>query len=98
MCDERCGIRTTSGMFKDWGIHLDKTMHIHEITGGLPEFAATYHAFTNLGVNVHVDIATTIAFFFIGKTIATWHRTKGFGEKFHVISEQWNFTGLRFAY
>ena len=95
MSNKRCSIRTTGGMFENWSVYFDKTVHIHEITGGLPEFTATHHAFTNLGVNIHIDIATTIALFFIGETIATWHRAKGFGEKFNGVSEEWNFTGLR---
>ena len=97
MSDEGCGIGATGGMFENWSIYLDKTVHIHEITGGLPKFTATYHAFTNLGVNIHIDIATTITFFFIGKAIATRHRPKGLGEKLNGVSEKWNFASLRFT-
>ena len=88
MGDKRRSIGATGGMFENRSIYLDKTVHIHEITGSLPEFTAAYHAFTNFGINIHVDIATTIAFLFIGKTIATRHWAKGFGEKLHVISEK----------
>ena len=95
MSNKRCSIGATGGMFENWRVYFDKTVHIHEITGGLPEFTATHNALTNLWVNVHIDIATTVALLFIGKTIATWHWAKGFGEKFHVISEKWNFASLR---
>ena len=88
MSNKRRSIGTTGGMFENWSVHFDKIVHIHEITGGLPEFAATNHALTNLGVNIHIDIATTVTLLFIGKTIATRHWAKGFGEKLHVISEK----------
>ena len=95
MSNKRRSIGATGGMFENWSVHFDKTVHIHEITGGLPEFTATNHALTNLGVNIHIDIATTVTLLFIGKTIATRHWAKGFGEKLHVISEKWNFASLR---
>ena len=95
MGDKRSSVSATSGMFENWSIDFDKTVHIHEITGGLPKFTATHHAFAYFGINIHIDVATTVALLFIRKAIATWHRAKGLGEKLHVISEKWNFTGLR---
>ena len=97
MSNKRRSIGATGGMFENWSVHFDKTVHIHEVAGSLPEFTATHHALTNLGVNIHVDITTTIALFLIGEPITAWHWAKGFGEKLHIISKEWNFTSLGFA-
>ena len=88
MGDKRCSVSATGSMFENWGVYFNKAVHIHEITGSLPEFTATNHTLAHFRVNIHIDIATTIALFFIGETITAWHRTKGFSEKLHVISEE----------
>ena len=70
MCDKRCGIGTTSGVFKNGGINFNEAMFVHEITGGLPKATTTNEALANLGVNVHVNIASTVTLFFVGEAIA----------------------------
>ena len=73
------GVGTAGGVFEDRDIYFDKTMREHEIAGGLPEFRATNEAGADFGIDVHVDVAATIAFFLISETVATRKRAEGFG-------------------
>ena len=70
MGDKRCGIGTTSGVFKNGGINFNEAMFVHEITGGLPKTTTTNEAFSHFGIYVHVNIASTVTLFFISEAIA----------------------------
>ena len=85
MGNKRIGVGTACGVFENWGVDFDKTVRIHEVTNGLPEFGATNQAVANLGVDIHVDVATAITLFFIGETVAAGEGAEGFSEEADVI-------------
>ena len=55
------------GMFQDWSVDFDKTMRVHKVAGGLPKFTAPNHAFSDFEIDVHIDVASAVALFFIGE-------------------------------
>ena len=85
MSNKRIGVSTTCGVFENRSVNFNKAVRIHEIAGGLPEFGTTNQAVANFGIDIHVDVATTITLFFISETVAAGEGAEGFGEEADVI-------------
>ena len=66
----------------------------HEFAGGLPEFVAADEAGANFLVDVHVYVATTVTFFFVGEAVSAGEGAEGFGEEADFVGEDGDFAGL----
>ena len=84
-------------MLEDGGINFDKAFGVHKVACSLPEFTTANHTLADLEVDVHIDIATAIALFFIGKAVATGEGAKRFRQKSNGVGKDGDFAGLALA-
>ena len=97
MGDEGGGVGTAGGVLENGDGDFDKAVVEHKLTGGLPEFGAADEAVADFGVDVHVNVAATVAFFLIGEAVTAGERAEGFAEEAKFVAKNGEFAGAAFS-